>query len=308
MKARVALVAAVFGLLLVAPPAAAQRYSEWSEPINLGTTVNSTAVDGCPFIGKDGFSLFFASNRSGGSGGLDLYVSEWSAQEEAWGTPIEMVALNSATNDLCPTVSIDRHRIFFVSNRSGGCGGNDIYVSFRRDKRDNLDAWESPLNLDCTINSSLDEYSPAYFEDDDGSEYLYFSACTPGTSECDLYVSARQSDGSWGAPSAVTELNSASSDMRPNIARDGLTIYFDSTRPGGSGSSDLYVATRESPGDAWSTPQNLGSGVNSAAADFRPSIAFDGTALYFSSSRSGSLSGSVDLWVTTRQKVKGKPD
>ena len=299
MKRNMACIVAV--LLLVAGSGAGQQYSAWSAPVSLGAIVNSAVTDGCPFIAKNGLSLYFASNRSGGSGGLDLYVAERAALDEPWGTPFPIGTLNSSVNDLCPTVTIDSHRLFFVSNRSGGCGGNDLYMSFRRDKRDNS-AWGPPEHLGCAINSSFDEFSPAYFADEDGSEFLYFSRCT---TVCDLYVSIMQEDGSWGAASPITELNSAYSDMRPNISRDGLTIYFDSTRPGGSGSSDLYVATRATTKDPWSTPENLGSLVNSAAADFRPSISFDGTALYFSSSRAGSVSGSVDVWVTTRQKLTG---
>src|SRR5688572_10776753 len=54
----------------------AQRYSDWSEPINLGPTVNSTSMDRGPAISKDGLSLYFASNRLGGFSGEDIYVSQ----------------------------------------------------------------------------------------------------------------------------------------------------------------------------------------------------------------------------------------
>lgn len=285
------------------PGAQAQRFTTWSSPVNV-VEVNQAGVDGCPFIAKDGVSLYFASNRTGGAGMLDLYVAERPDAESAFGVPTGLYSANSPANDLCPTISIDGHRLFFVSARAGGCGGNDIYMSFRRDKRDNL-GWEVPEHLGCTLNTSADEFSPAYFEDDDGTESLYFSSCAP---ICNIYVSTRHPGGAWTAPTAVTELNSAAADMRPNITRDGLAIYFDSTRGGGFGSSDLYVATRATTVGPWSAPQNLGPVVNSTAADFRPAISFDGTTLYFSSTRTGSVNGSVDVWVTTRAKVTGRPE
>ena len=63
----------------------AQRYSDWSEPINLGPTVNSTAMDRGPAISKDGLSLYFASNRLGSFGGEDIYVSQRETRDDEWG-------------------------------------------------------------------------------------------------------------------------------------------------------------------------------------------------------------------------------
>jgi len=54
----------------------AEKYSDWSAPINLGPIVNSTAIDRGPAISKDGLSLYFASTRPGGEGGEDIYVSQ----------------------------------------------------------------------------------------------------------------------------------------------------------------------------------------------------------------------------------------
>lgn len=58
------------------PLAAAPRYSEWSAPQNLGPTVNSPFSELGPAISKDGLSLYFASNRPGGSGAFDIWVSQ----------------------------------------------------------------------------------------------------------------------------------------------------------------------------------------------------------------------------------------
>jgi hypothetical protein len=50
-------------------------FDAWSTPVNLGTTVNSGAVDQRPYLSSDRQTLFFASDRPGGSGALDLYVT-----------------------------------------------------------------------------------------------------------------------------------------------------------------------------------------------------------------------------------------
>src|SRR5207244_2627847 len=91
----------------------------------------------------------------------------------------------------------------------------------------------------------------------------------------DIYVSARQADGSWGAAEPVTELSSSTNDQRPSIRFDGLELFFFSDRVGGIGLTDLWVSTRGSTSDPWSPPVNLGSGVNSPQDDTQPFIAPD---------------------------------
>ena len=68
----------------------AQKYSDWSEPINLGPTVNSTSMDRAPAISKDGLSLYFASNRLGGFGGEDIYVSQRETRDDEWGPAMNL--------------------------------------------------------------------------------------------------------------------------------------------------------------------------------------------------------------------------
>jgi hypothetical protein len=104
----------------------------------------------------------------------------------------------------------------------------------------------------------------------------------------------------FGGPVNVgSVVNSGSDDWSPSISSDGLSLYFTSKRPGGSGDYDLWVITRATISDSWGPPVNLGATVNSASADLLPSISFDGLSLYFSSNRSGGYG----IWVTTRPSV-----
>jgi hypothetical protein len=295
------------------PAAFGQQFSDWSAPVNAGSIVNSTALDGCPAISRDGLSLYFASNRIAGEGGLDLYVTHRESLIDPWGAPVNLgPTINSASNDFCPALSTDGHILFFASNRPGGCGGIDIFVSRRQDKSQDFGdrGWGPPQNLGCAVNSSKDDFGPNYFEVNSVG-MLYFNSNRDSAAGFeDIYAATRGTDDASGMPSfnvplPVFELNTASNDQQPSVARGGLEVIFTSDRPGGLGGLDLWVATRASTSDLWSTPQNLGATVNSSAADQRPAISWDGTELYFGSTRPGGL-GDQDLYVSTRSKITGQ--
>jgi len=118
----------------------AQRYSDWSEPVNLGPLVNSTSMDRGPAISKDGLSLYFASNRSGGFGttGEDIYVSQRETRDSEWGPAVNLgPTINTSFSEMVPALSRDGHLLFFASNRiEGSFGGVDIWVSRREDTHD----------------------------------------------------------------------------------------------------------------------------------------------------------------------------
>jgi hypothetical protein len=297
------------------------EWSEWSEPVNLGPVVNSAFVDSDPSISKDGLSLYFAAGAGrGGSGGRDIWVSRRASVDDPWGPPQNLgTVINSAAHEDKPTLSPDGHSLYFASNRPGGSGDVDLYVSRRRDKGDDF-GWEAPVNLGSGVNTAAGEHSSvARFEDDaTGTTVLYFASSRPGgLGDYDIYASTQLPDGTFGPAALVEELSTSSNERDPAIRRDGLEIFLASNRPGGYGAADLWVATRASTADPWSTPVNLGAVVNSPprppdqeqATDWGPSLSFDGTTLYFASAfRPGNVSIMLDIWVTTRSKIKGDDD
>jgi hypothetical protein len=103
---------------------------------------------------------------------------------------------------------------------------------------------------------------------------------------------------------SIPELNSSSNEIRPSIRQDGLEIFFDSSRAGGVGGDDLWVATRDTVFAPWSTPVNLGATVNTSAGDNQPWLSADRETLIFRSTRPGG-SGGDDLYMTTRSKAHG---
>lgn len=289
-------------------------FTEWTSAVSIEAGVpgahpnfNTTHLEGCANISRDGNRLYMASNRPGGLGGIDIWFSSRASADEPWGEPINAGApVNSAADDFCPTLTRDGHKFFFVSNRPGGCGGPDIYVTRRGPH-----GWAEPSNLGCDVNSAAGEASPFLALEPGSGPVLYFSSTRPGgfepeaegatSGDSDIYKSEWRG-GDFGSPELVPGVNSAFDDGHPNVRRDALEMFLFSTRPGTIGASDIYSTTRARTEDAWSTPVNLGPGVNSPDGESRPSLSWDGTTLYFGSSRPDA-EGSSDFFVTTRAKL-----
>jgi hypothetical protein len=283
----------------------AKHFGDWAAPVNAesmpGTNseLNTTSNEGYPIQSPDGLSLYIVSDRPGGMGGLDIWVASRASTDEPWGAPENLgPTVNSAAFDWSPT-PVPGHGLFFVSTRADSCGLDDIYFTrFRQG------AWEEPQNVGCQINSTASESGPSYFEDESGHGILYFSSnraggFEPGGTDPDNYFSV-----DFGPAQLAPGLNTASNDVRPNVRKDGREIVFDSSRPGGFGGLDIWTSSRETTGDAWSTPTNLGPLINSASTDARATLSRDGLTMYFGSGRAGG-NGLSDIYMTTRGKLKG---
>ena len=279
----------------------AQHFSDWAAPIN-ASEVNSPQGDGCAMESRDGLTLFLSSDRPGGLGGLDIWVARRASEDDRWEEPQNLGApVNTSGDDYCPA-PVGGHGLYFISSYPypGSCGGPDIY--FTRAKHGE---WEQPENLGCEINGPAAEWRPSYFEGDDGQAYLYFSSTRPGgfdddpgpTGDMDIYFSVR-----FGVPQLAPGLNTAFTDARPNVRKDGLEIVFDTNRPGSLGINDIWTATRESVDDEWSSPVHLPAPINSAVQEASPSLSWDGTRMYFNF---GASSQTADILMTTRPKLKG---
>jgi len=286
------------------PVAAAPIYSAWSAPVNLGPTINTTSNELAPAISPDGLSLYFDSDRPGGSGGRDIWVSQRATVSAPWGAPVNLgTIVNSGTDDANPALSTDGHWLFFAGSRPGGFGAADLYRSFRADIHDDF-GWQTPTNLGPNVNTAANENGTGGYFDNAGHPQLYFGSNRPGgPGLSDIYRSNLQPDGAWGAPTLVAELSTPNQDNRPNLRNDGLEIFFYS----GSGTvPDLWTAMRDSVDAPWSAPVNLGPIVNSSDADFHPYLSADATTLFFMSTRPGGV-GLMDLYMTTRVQQVPEP-
>ena len=267
--------------------------------------LNGPAVDGCPIQSPDGLSLYLASNRPGGKGGLDIWVATRASRNAPWGAPENLgEPVNSGADDFCPT-PVGKHGLFFVSREAlpGACGQGDIYYTHRT----GAGAWKEPVRLLCAPagpNSELDEQGPSWVDVSRGKlrgkKMLYFSrsSVTPNVPG-EIYVSEREKGARFGPATPVGELNDATAnDIQPNVRADGLELVFSSNRAGTLGAQDLWVATRSKVDAPWSVPVNLGPAVNTAAAETRPSLSQDGGQLLFG--RAPGPEGGSDIYVATR--------
>lgn len=291
------------GLLLALPaPLGAHQFTGWSTA-TLESGVNSGAADGCPIESPNGLQLFLASNRDpvGGAGDTnDIWVADRPSVDAAFGTPVRLPAppVNSAAADFCPT-PLSGNWLLFVSARAnpGACGAGDMYLTRLHPVR----GWETPVNLGCAAtgagpNTAGGEFSPSLVETAAGVMLFYSSPGVGGLQ--DIHVSLMRPDGTFAPGSPVAELNTAGhNDQMPNVTRDGLEMVFASDRPGGAGLLDIYVATRATTADPWSSPVNLGPAVNTGAGESRPSLSGDRERLHF-----GRLG---DIWVSSRAQQTG---
>ena len=302
------LIVGIFALIITkAQSAHAKKYSDWSTPVSLGQVINSAQSDQQPAISKDGLSLYFTSTRPGGFGTFDLYVSQRPNVDEPWGSPVNLgPTINTAFDEGNPAFTRDEHLMFFQSTRPGGFGGVDIWVSYRQHTHDDF-AWEPPVNLGAGVNSAAGDNAPGYFENGEvGIPQLYFASNRPGgLGGLDIFVSEQAADGSFGPAVRLTGLSSPGADSEPTVRHDGLELLIHSDRPGTTGLTDLWVSTRESTLEGWSTPVNLGNTVNTVFAEQNPYLSPDRMTLFFASDRPGG-SGSTDLYMSTRTKLKGQ--
>jgi Tol biopolymer transport system component len=282
------------------------RWSAWSAPRNLGPVVNSAGNEEHPSVSRDNLSLYFVSDRPGGLGRRDIWVSRRTSHRAPWGPPVNLGPnINSAADERSPTLSDDGRRLYFSSLGRGGCGLADLFVA-ARDTRDDL-GWRPAENLGCDVNSRFGDAGPALFEDRaSGATTMYFASSRPGgPGGFDIYQSQRRAGESrFGPATLVPELSGPYRDTRTAVSRDGLEIILSSDvegRQGGVGGQDLWVSSRRTTRDRWSVPVNLGRPINSQGYDGAPALSFDGSTLYFHSDRPGGFGG-TDLYVSTRSR------
>jgi Tol biopolymer transport system component len=253
---------------------------------------NSPNGDLGPALSSDNLTLYFASNgRSGGLGGRDLYQATRTSPTASFGAAVNLGApLNTSVEELIPKTSLDGLSLYFVSNRPGTLGNNDIWLATRASTAVNFGA---PVNLGAPINTSSLDGGPDITAD--GLTLVFNSDRPGGSGSRDLYIATRASTAAafGSAVNLGPTINTSDDDYSPSISADGLRLFFTSTRPGGFGDHDLWVTTRASLAAPWGAPVNLGPDVNGPFTDYNPEISWDGSRLVFTSTRSVGGDGSI---------------
>ena len=263
------------------------------EVFNLGNNVNTTYYEGFPMIMGDGLTLYFSSDRPGGSGGLDIYYTQRTSAGDSWSKPVNLKSINSPASDHSVTVSPDGLTMYFMSKREGGFGSGDIYVSSRKDVTD-PDGWGSPENVGPVINTEKLEACPLIHISGNRTE-LYFVSNRDdigGQGEIDIFHTILGSNHkSFKKPVNMSEINSPVLDMH----FEPLQGLMWSDRKGGVGGQDIWIADFSTVHNEWRNPTPLTYPINTIHEEGMPSITDDLEELIFHSNRPGG-EGSFDIY------------
>ena len=211
----------------------------WSLARDMGSPLNTDRNEGAQSLSSDGMVMFFtACDRPDGEGMCDIYVSV--KRLDKWDVPFNLgPPVNTRYSEKQPSISPDGHALYFVSDRPGGKGGYDIYVS----KLNEDGQWGTPVNLGDSINTVDNEQSPFIAMD---NQTLYFSSQGwPGLGGYDLFVSRKKPDSTWSTPVNLGyPINTAGDEIGLIVNAEGNRAYFASNREGSKQldifSFDLY--------------------------------------------------------------------
>lgn len=207
----------------------------WSPAFPLGPPVNTPGDEGALCISPDGQMLFFsACNRPDGYGSCDIYASV--REGNRWGEPQNLgKTVNSSSWESQPSFSSDGRSLYFVSNRPGGLGSSDIWVTLLESDGE----WSQPENLGSVINTIESERGP--FIHPDGKSLYFSSKGHPGMGEGDIFLSVLGPENNWSAPVNIGyPLNTEADEVTFIVDNQGKYAYYSSSAADGFGLQDIY--------------------------------------------------------------------
>jgi outer membrane protein OmpA-like peptidoglycan-associated protein len=199
--------------------------------------INNQPSKGGINISQDGEWLLFAGNFAGqGFGNFDLYMSY--NTPNGWSEPVNLGAsINTEFWESSPSLSPDKNALYFSSDRPGGYGGKDLYVSYRVNGK-----WLPAENMGADINTAGDELAP--FIHADNQTLYYTSNGLPGYGGTDIYMIKKTGDKTWSKPENLGyPINTTENEGSLFVAADGVTAYYASDRADTKGYLDLYKFT-----------------------------------------------------------------
>ncbi len=259
----------------------------FSPPTLISELSQAGSFDADGSMTEDLLEIYFVSDRAGGLGGFDLWTSQRAARTAPWSPPTVATALDTAHNEGSPQVARDGLTIWFASNRPGGVGLLDIWVSTRQTR---AASWSTATPV-TEVNTAFDDRAFAVTA---SGLVAYFDR--NNATDIDLCRSARASTSSpWSAPTLVTELSLATVDQNPFPLADELSLYFSK---GDYNRQSLQVTTRASAQEPFSPSVELTT-LSSGDYESDPWLGDGGHLILFSSNRNGG-SSQFDLFTATR--------
>lgn len=202
---------------------------------SVSSAINSEGNEGMSSIVRNGRKVYFtACDRRQVLGTCDIWEADLRNLSLSGAKPLKGYA-NSGKWESQASISCDGTLLYFASNRAGGMGGTDIWLS--RQLPDGR--WGKPENLGPKINTELDEEAP--FITNDGAALYFSSNGHPGLGEQDIFMSRMSYEGEWSlATNLGTPVNSSYREIGFFLTADGKKGYFSSDRETGFGGMDIY--------------------------------------------------------------------
>ena len=211
---------------------------KWLPALSIEAPICTDLHESVIGLSADGQKLFIYKDESGDGG--DLYVSN--VHGYVWGPPERLPdGINSRFAEKSASLSADESMLFFVSDRPGGQGGRDIYMSKKKDRN----TWYKPVNLGSKINTKYDE--DGVFFHPDGKTLYFSSKGHQGLGGYDIFE-ATYDKGKWSEPKNLGyPINTNNDDIYFVLSANGERGYYASFRKDGEGEKDLYKITFPKP-------------------------------------------------------------
>lgn len=204
----------------------------WGEAELMAENINTPEHDASSSITADGQKLFIYRSEKNGKTGIIL---ESFLNGDKWETPRPLNEnINSKDWISSVTVTSDEQQLYFTSNKKGGFGGKDIYVSQKMENG----LWGVAENLGPAVNTPFDEESPFIHPD---GKTLFFSSKGHNTmGDYDIYKTVLEENG-WSAPENMGyPLNTTNNDLHFVLSANGQNGYYTSERVDSYGKQDIY--------------------------------------------------------------------
>jgi tetratricopeptide (TPR) repeat protein len=210
---------------------------EWTPAANLGNVINKADENNATsYLSPNGQSLYICRDENNG----DIYVTHYNAGNWTEPQPLDG-KINTQYHESSVALSPDGKTLYFVSDRPGGKGGNDIYKSTLQADS----SWGDPVNLGDTINTQYDE--EGVFMHPDGKTLFFSSKGHNTMGGFDIFKSVFE-NGHWSVPENLGyPINTPDDDVFFVVSATGEHGYFASAKDsGGYGSLDIYRVSMES--------------------------------------------------------------
>lgn len=197
--------------------------------------INSAYLDASPSFEQQNDVIYLHSDRPDGLGKEDIYYSQ--RVNGKWQKPKNLgLPINTSSVEAAPCLSEDGKMLFFCSDREGGFGGLDIWVSLRTDK-----GWSEPLNLGSRINTSSNEKYPFFSH----NLLIWSSNVLLQAGDYDLFYSHLTSEGWEKAMRLPDFINSESPEWGAFFDTQSDILYFTAIRAEGVGGYDIFKVSWE---------------------------------------------------------------